>query len=196
MNRTGLPNQRVDRTGGSRFAHLQFLTVTGGWLPSLTSLIRQQPCETHMNPSFRSIAWLCLLGLFACSDRAEPSAESLAQVADRALAEGSDATLNVGFARVLGLQAEQPLPLKRVQFESDGATHLLDVGRNDPNILILTERREALATFYLTDRSGTLKRAVINDGAIRDGGLTNLTMEAAGAGFETQKRLWLQSSSR
>jgi hypothetical protein len=149
-----------------------------------------------MKATFRFIVCLCLLGLSGCSERAEPSAESLAQVADRALAEGRDATLNVGFAQVLGLQVDQPLPLKRVQFERDGATHLLDVGRKDPNLLILTERRQALATFYLTDRSGTLRRAVVNDGAIRDGGLTNLTIEAAGSGFETQKRLWLRSSSR
>jgi hypothetical protein len=149
-----------------------------------------------MKASFRFIVCLCLLGLSGCSERAEPAAESLAQVADRALAEGRDATLNVGFAQVLGLQVDQPLPLKRVQFERDGATHLLDVGRKDPNLLILTERRQALTTFYLTDRSGTLRRAVVNDGAIRDGGLTNLTIEAAGSGFETQKRLWLRSSSR
>lgn len=110
------------------------------------------------------------------------------------MAEGKEATLNVGFARLLGLKADQPLPLKRLQFERDGMTNVLNVLRDDPNTIILSERRQSLATFYLTDRSGTLRRAVVNDGAIANGGITNLAVKAAAPGFEKQKNLWLQQT--
>jgi hypothetical protein len=139
-----------------------------------------------------SIALLMLVGLVGCSEAARPPSEPLAQAADRALAEGKDATLNVSFARFLGLSADQPMPVKRIQLETGGVTNMLNVLREDPNTIILSERRQLLATFYLTDRSGTLRRAVVNDGAIADGGITNLALEAAAAGFEKHKQLWLQ----
>ena len=146
----------------------------------------------------KALAWpivlLTLIGLFGCSSPTRPKSEPLAQVAERALAEGKDAKLNVWFARYLGLKAEKPLPLKRLQFEKDGATNMLNVLRDQSDTIILSERRQLLATFYLTDRTGHLRRAVVNDAAIADGGITNLALEAAVASFEIQKQLWLQQS--
>ena len=75
-------------------------------------------------------------------------------------------------------------------------TNVLNVLRDNPNTLILSERRQLIGTFYLTDRSGTLKRAVVNDGAIANGGITNLTPKAAAADFEKQKQIWLQQTAR
>jgi len=141
-------------------------------------------------------ALLTLLGLFDISAQAPSGNESLAQVADKALAEGKDAKLNVGFALVLGLDAEQPLPLKRIEFVKAGVTNVLNVVRDHTNTIILSERWQFLATFYLTDRSGALRRAVVNDGAIAVGGLTNLPLSAAAAGFQKQKKLWLQQTTR
>jgi hypothetical protein len=145
-----------------------------------------------MKTNLWPIALLMLVGLVGCSEAARPPSESLAQAADRALAEGKDATLNVSFARFLGLKADQPMPVKRIQLETGGVTNMLNVLREDPNTIILSERQQLLATFYLTDRSGTLRRAVVNDGAIADGGITNLALETAAAGFEKHKQLWLQ----
>ena len=125
---------------------------------------------------------------------AEASA-ALAQVADRVLTDGEDAKLNVVFAKVLGLKTEQPLTLKRLQFEKEGATHIFNVLKKDPNTIILSERRQSLTTFYLTDRAGKLIKAVVNDSAMANGGLTNLTRATATAGFDRQKRLWSQQKS-
>jgi len=139
-----------------------------------------------------TIASLALFGLFGCSKPPEPAAVTFAQAADRALAEGKDGTINVGFARALGLKAERPLPLKRARFDADGATNTLNVLLEDRNTIILSERRQNLGTFYPTDRSGTLKRAIVNDGAIANGGMTNLALEAAAPDFEKLKQLWVE----
>ena len=112
------------------------------------------------------------------------------------MAEGKDATLSVGFARFFGLKAEQPLPLKRLQTEKDGVTNVLNVLRDNTNTIIMSERRQLVTKFYLTDQSGTLKRAVVNDGAIANGGLTNLTLTSAMSDFEKQKILWQQKTAR
>jgi len=148
-----------------------------------------------MKTSFCPVALLTLLGLLNLSAPGQSTTNSLAQAANKAMVEGKDATLNVGFARFLGLKAEQPLPLKRIQTEKDGATNVLNVLRENTNTIILSERRQLITTFYLTDRSGTLKRAVVNDGAIANAGLTNLTLKAAASGFAKQKRLWQQSQT-
>ena len=149
-----------------------------------------------MRTSIWPVALLTILSLFDFSAQGQSTTNSLAQAADKALAEGKEATLNVGFARLLGLKAEQPLPLKRIQFEKNGVTNVLNVLRDNPNTLILSERRQLIATFYLTDRSGTLRRAVLNDGAIANGGITNLTLKAASGDFEKQKKIWLQQTVR
>ena len=140
------------------------------------------------------LALVALIVQFDNAFAAEPSA-SLSQVADRALTQGEDAKLNAGFARMLGLKTEQPLLLKRLQFEKEGATNVLNVLLKDRNTIILSERRQSLATFYLTDRAGNLVKAVVNDGAISNGGLTNLTRAAAMAGFDRQKKLWSQQKA-
>lgn len=143
-----------------------------------------------------AVALLIFLSPFDFYAQGQSTTISLTQVADTALAEGKEATLNVGFARLLGLKVEQPVPLKRIQFAKDGATNVLNVLRDDPNTLILSERRQLVTTFYVTDRSGTLRRAVVNDGAIANGGVTNLTLKAAAGGFEQQKKLWLQQTAQ
>lgn len=145
-----------------------------------------------MKPLCWLVGLLVVLGLSGCSERGLPGAATLSDVADRAVAEGKDATMNVGFARFLGLAADQPLALKRLQFEEDGATNIFNVLVNDPNTIVLMKRRDFLGWFYLADRSGALKRAVVNDSAIADGGLTNLTAVEAAADFEALKRSWLQ----
>ena len=140
------------------------------------------------------LALVALIVPFNNAFAPEPPA-SLSQVADRALTQGEDAKLNAGFARILGLKTEQPLLLKRLQFEKEGATNVLHVLLKDRNTIILSERRRSLATFYLTDRAGNLIKAVVNDSAISNGGLTNLTGATATAGFDRQKKLWSQQQA-
>ncbi|MCB1125438.1 MAG: hypothetical protein KDM81_03005 [Verrucomicrobiae bacterium] len=148
-----------------------------------------------MKPFALFTGLLLALGLAGCSKPVQSGVGSLSEVADRAAAEGQDANMNVGFARFLGLRADQPVALKRLQFEQNGATNTLNVLANEPNTIILVKRQQLLGWFYLTDRSGSLKRAVVNDGGIADGGLTNLTLMEAAAGFEALKRAWSQHAS-
>lgn len=149
-----------------------------------------------MRASIWTFCLLAVLGLFDFSAPGQSPTNSLAQAADKALAEGKEGTINVGFARFLGLKAEQPLPLKRIQFEKDGATNVLNVLRDNPNALILSERRQHIATFYLTDRAGTLRRAVVNNAAIANGGITNIPLKVAAGDFEKLKKIWLQETAR
>lgn len=72
---------------------------------------------------------------------------------------------------------------------------MLNVLLKNRNTIILSERRQSLTTFYLTDRTGNLVKAIVNDGAISNGGLTNLTRATAMAGFDRQKKLWSQQKA-
>lgn len=149
-----------------------------------------------MNNILCSIILATLLGIGQHVVLGQAPRQSLGRVADKALTEGKEATLNVGFARMLGLAADKPIPLMRLQFESRGTTNVFNVVRDTSDTIILFERRENFTTYYLADRSGTLRRAVINDSTVANGGVTNLNLQAAIAGFEKQKRFWSERIAR
>jgi hypothetical protein len=137
--------------------------------------------------------------VLACSwtlAQADSAGESLEPVAKRALAEGRDFKLNIGFAQVLGLKADKPLPFKQLRIENHNTSNRLNVNKDNPTIIILQETRGPLSTYYLTDPSGKLKKAVVNDSTVIDGGLTNLPLTAVASSFEKQKLLWLQSQTK
>lgn len=136
---------------------------------------------------------LTLICVFAYAD---PASEPLGPSAKRAIAEGKDVRLNAGFAHALGLKADHVLLLKRLEIQKEGATNMLNVVKDDRNTIILSERRGALSSFYLTDPSGKLRKAIVNDGTVSNGGLTNIPLAAAAASFEKQKLLWLNSEPR
>lgn len=148
-----------------------------------------------MKSLYWTTAFIALIGFSGCADQSKPN-ESLAPIAALAMAEGTDAQLNVQFARILGFQADEALSLKRLQIEEDGATNILNVLRDDPNKLILSERRQSLTTFYLTDQAGKLIRVVVNDSSITNGGLTNLAPSDASTDFARQKQIWIQRNAR
>ena len=127
---------------------------------------------------------------------AADSIQPLGPVIVRAFSEGKEVKLNAWFAHKLGLKAERPLPLKRLRVVKSGRTNVFDVLVEDRKTIILSERHQSLTTFYVTDPSGVLKRAVINDSTIVDGGLTNLALNAAAAGFARQRQLWLEAGTR
>jgi hypothetical protein len=156
-------------------------------------MLNDQQMKTSSLP-IPSLVLFCLL-LHSCA-WCQTTTNMLTKAADRALAEGKETTMNVGFARFLGLTAEKPLAVKSIQYDKDGVTNVLKVIRDNPNTILFSERRGLLTTFYLTDRSGILRRAFVNDGAIANGGLTNLTSRAATVGFEKQKLLWKQKTAK
>jgi hypothetical protein len=144
-----------------------------------------------MKSYFRLAALLSAIGFFGFFAAAQIATKSLAQAADRVIAEGKQGNLPIGFARYMGINTKQRLPLKRIQIEQNGATNIFNVLLDNSNNIILSERKHDLTTFYLTDRAGTLRRAVVIDSAVAEGGITNLTLNAAAAGFAKQKILWL-----
>ena len=127
---------------------------------------------------------------------AADSVQPLAPVIARAFSEGKDAKINASFARTLGLKTEQPLALKRLLIKRSGTTNVFNVLVQDRKTIILFDLQQPLRTYYLTDASGILKRAVINDSNIADGGLTNLTLSAAATGFAKQRQLWIEAGTR
>jgi hypothetical protein len=154
-------------------AWAKFSVAISGLLRYAVALPRRMSVaegKQGMKTFFWSIALFTVLGLFSSSALGQATTGSLSKVADKALAEGKEATLNPRFARFLGLKADQPVPLKRLEFEREGITNVLNVLREPPNTIILFERRQSLATFYVTDRSGILRRAVVNDDAVANGG--------------------------
>ena len=128
---------------------------------------------------------------------AQEKSGPLSAIAAIALKDGKDGSINGGFATTLGLTKNRaPLPIKRLTAETDGATSTFSISTADKKTIILTVRREQMSTYYLTDLSGTLKRAVVNDAGVKAGGMTNLPVVDAKPAFEVQKDWWINKHSR
>lgn len=133
------------------------------------------------------------IGLASAQENSSP----LSTIATIALKDGKDGNINGGFATTLGLTKNRaPLPIKRLMAETDGTTNTFSVSTADKRTIILTVRREQMSTYYLTDLSGTLKRAVVNDAGVKAGGMTNLPVAVAKPAFEVQKDWWISKHSR
>jgi len=118
---------------------------------------------------------------------------TLEGVAAKALREGKDASLNAFFAEQLGIaSAKQAIPLKRLKVESN----VFNVSVTDRRTIILSVQAKNLTTYYLTDTSGQLKKAIINDSAVANGGLTNIPLNRAEAAFKEQKSFWQKHSKK
>jgi hypothetical protein len=148
-----------------------------------------------MNASLKSLllGLLCFVGVIASSAGQD---EPLASVASQTLIEGKEGSMNAGFATMLGLTSNKPLPIKQLTAERDGATNRLAVSLADKRTIIITTRSNHLSTYYLTDVSGKLKQAIVNDGSVRSGGLTNLSVAVAEPRFEQEKEWWSKRQSR
>ena len=158
-----------------------------------------------MKPQFKEtylgLVYIILTALFNLAvndaEAAEGPTEPLTVVAVRVLSEGKEASMNGGFATFLGLtKNQQPLSIKRITSAITGTTNSVSVSLEDKKTIILSTRRHQLTTYYLTDRSGKLIRAVINDSKVIAGGLTNIPVATAQAAFEDQKNWWLKDSTR
>lgn len=123
-------------------------------------------------------------------------AAELDPVATRALSSGKDSSLNAFFAGQLGIPAaSKAIPLKRLTIESARNTNVFNVSSVDKRTIVLFVREKNLTTYYLTDTSGRLRKAIVNDSLIADGGLTNIPIIKAQAGFNASKELWLKTDS-
>ena len=105
--------------------------------------------------------------------------------------------MNAGFARALELSQDgTSLPMKVLVSQSTGTTNRFWVSSRDTNTVVIGVREGNLGTFYLTDVSGRLKRAIVNDASIREGGLTNIPVTQALKRFEEQKKWWVRAYGR
>ena len=111
------------------------------------------------------------------------------------MAEGKEASLNAFFAGQLGLPATKPVPLKRLTVESAARTNVANVSLVDKQTLIFSVREKNLTTFFLTDSSGKLRKALVNDSSVRNGGLTNLPALRAEREFTPVREFWLSRDS-
>ena len=121
-------------------------------------------------------------------------AEPLAKIARQALKDGKDGSINAGFATVLGLTKNEAVPIKRLTVERNGVTNSFSISLADKKTIVFTARSNQMGTFYLTDLSGKLKRAVVNDGSIKSGGLTNIPIATAEPRFREEKEWWINHS--
>jgi len=134
---------------------------------------------------------LCFCGAIYTASPAEND-DALAGVARHALIEGKESSINAAFATTLGLTSNKPLPVKQLIAERNGATNRLSVSLADKKTIVIATRSNHLSTYYLTDVSGKLKRAIVNDGSIQSGGLTNLSLVTAEPRFQEEKRWWIK----
>ena len=149
---------------------------------------------SRVAPSFRARArfYSVVLVIFTLLTSVSADKNALEGVAAKAFREGKDASLNAFFAGHLGISTKQAIPLKRLKVESN----IFNVSVTDPRTIILSVQAKNLTTYYLTDTSGQLKRAIINDSAVANGGLTNIPLNRAEAGFKEQVSFWQRHSKK
>ena len=152
-------------------------------------MINQILCYVSM-----SFVWIAPLSCLA--EGTGPAADSmgeLSKVVARVLRDGKDSPMNPGFAKALGLSKDgSPVPMKLLVLPATATTNRFWVATHDTNTVVIGFREGDLATFYLTDVSGQLRKAVINDSRIRVGGLTNIPTDQALKRFEAEKKWWIR----
>ena len=150
----------------------------------------------HMNNFFCYTLIVAGVLLFTKSLAAE-DATPLSGVAFHVLAEGKDASMNGGFATYLGVTKNGArVSMKRIVVPTGSVTNDFYVSIEDKKTIVIVERKSSIDTFYLTDLLGNLKRVVVNDRNIKDGGLTNIPVKKAQAGFQQEKDWWIKKYSQ
>jgi hypothetical protein len=132
--------------------------------------------------------------LIATTDLTASAAESpgeLSPVIAHVLTEGKNNNVPPGFAHALGISTNQPAPGKVIIDRSGTETNSLWASLQNTNVAVIMTRKANLSWYYLTDASGRLRRAIVNDANIYHGGGTNLSAAKEGERFEVQKRKWI-----
>jgi hypothetical protein len=131
------------------------------------------------------------------SRAADSSSPPLAPVSSHVISHGVDAKLNGGFASMLGLSKDKSdLKLKRMTVAEGTATNVCDVSVQDGKTILFHVRSGSITTYFTTDVYGVLRRAVVNDSAVTNGGLTNIPISKAEANFRIQKEFWIKQTNK
>jgi hypothetical protein len=114
---------------------------------------------------------------------------SLASAIDRTLDQGHDAVLPPHVSNLLGISPEeQEIPVKQF-VEMGEPIRGLEVSTAEHNnvVIFVESRAEKKSTFYLTSRSGTLRRVL----AVLEGvGYSRVPTKADKDAFEKEKQHW------
>ena len=126
---------------------------------------------------------------------AAEAAGELSPVIMRVLKEGKSNNIPPAFSYALGLSTNKPAPGKVVISRSATETNSFWASL-DGNAAVIINRKANLSWYYLTDASGRLRRAIVNDANIYHGGGTNLSVAKESGSFEAQKLKWLGKYGR
>ena len=136
----------------------------------------------------QSTFFLLIASLIASA--AQPTGE-LSPVITHVLREGKNNNIPPGFAHALGLTTNQPAAGKVIIDRSGTETNSFWASTQGTNAAVIMTRKANLSWYYLTDASGQLRRAIVNDANKYHGGGTNLSLAKETDRFEAQKRKWL-----
>src|ERR1043165_8542342 len=106
---------------------------------------------------FTLIATACLTGFTA------ESPDELSPVIAHVLTEGKTNSIPPAFARALGVSTNQPAPGKVIIDTSGGETNSFWVSLQNTNTAVIMTRKANLSWYYVTDTSGRLHHAMINN---------------------------------
>ena len=132
-----------------------------------------------------------LIGMVWVAAFAAQQPGELSPVISHVLAKGKNNNIPPAFARALGLSTNQPAPGKAIIEQTSTETNAFWASLQNTNAAVITTRKGNLSWYYVTDASGQLRRAMVNDANIYHGGGTNLSVAKEGERFEAQKRKWL-----
>jgi len=116
----------------------------------------------------------------------------LGHVIGHVLTEGKNNTIPPAFSRALGLTTNQPALGKAIISRTDTETNAFWASLKDTNAAVIITRKANLSWYYVTDASGQLRHAMVNDANIYHGGGTNLSVAKERDRFEEQKRTWVE----
>jgi hypothetical protein len=116
----------------------------------------------------------------------------LSPVIGHVLSEGKSNNIPPAFSYALGLSTNKPAAGKVIISRGDTETNSFWASLQDSNSAVMITRKANLSWYYLTDSSGQLRRAIVNDANIYHGGGTNLSLGKERERFEAHKRRWLR----
>lgn len=117
----------------------------------------------------------------------------LSPVISHVLTRGKTNNIPPAVARALGLSTNTPALGKFVFTTSPPETNAFWVSLKSTNAAVIITRKENMCWYYVTDASGQLLHAMVNDFNSRQyhGGGTNLSVVKERQPFEVQKKKWL-----
>jgi hypothetical protein len=143
--------------------------------------------------NWRSVlVWICAIQFGSIAFPAEQPGQ-LSPVIAHVLTHGKNNNIPPAVARALGLSTNTPALGKFAFTTSPPETNAFWVSLQNTNAAVIITRKANMCWYYVTDSSGQLLHAMVNDfnSKLYHGGGTNLSILKEREPFEAQKRKWL-----